>query len=114
MMLSAHSACSSLPAQETRADVSVNWGLSGLEKGLEWIFVDYNGLEWISGSTGVGMNYKRIEMDFYGLEWIGVDLRVIWGWNGLQKDWNGFLWIRMDWSGSLGQLELEWIRKGLE
>ena len=28
-------------------DLSVNWGLSGLEKGLEWIFVDYNGLEWI-------------------------------------------------------------------
>ena len=73
--------------------------------------MDYNGLVWISGSTGVGMDYKRIGMDFYGLEWIGVDLRVIWGWNGLQKDLNGFLWIRMGWSGSLGQLELEWIRK---
>ena len=97
MMLSAHSACSSLPAQETLVDVSVNWGLSGLEKGLEWIFVDYDGLEWISGSTGVGMDYKRIGMDFYGLEWIGVDLRVNWG------GWNGFLWIRVVWiSGSAG------------
>ena len=40
-----------------------------------------------------------------------MDLRVNWGWNGLQKNWNGFLWIRIDWSGSQGQLGIEWIGK---
>ena len=38
MILSAHSACSSFPAQETRTDVRVNWGyLNGLESAVEYL-----------------------------------------------------------------------------